>query len=224
MVKLFACGYEENKADILLDKMSFLSLKDRERIFRYKREEDRCESFLGLSLVYGFWDKTEEYKDTLNIIDNYDFITRDIFEKGLSVSVSSEGKPYFEGREDLYFNISHSGNICIAAVADCNVGVDLQKIKVLNGNVAARFFTKKDNEFIHKNETLITKNTIKIWCIKESYVKMLGSGLGYGLDKFEIDFKTNRIFDFNKQKYTARFCAGSFDDEYEYSYCVPSLN
>ena len=56
MIKVFAYKLDENNADILLDKMSLLSLKEKEYVCRYKYEKDRLRSLIGRLLLLNFAD------------------------------------------------------------------------------------------------------------------------------------------------------------------------
>ncbi len=91
---------------------------------------------------------------------------------------NEHGKPYLENNE-LYFNISHSGDYCVIVISDNEIGVDIQKLSY-KPKVAKRFYNKKEQE-LATNEVEFTK----IWTIKEAYVKKLGIGLSYGLENVD---------------------------------------
>ena len=42
MIKIFVYQLDEKNADILLDKMSLLSLKEKEKVLKYKYDKDRA--------------------------------------------------------------------------------------------------------------------------------------------------------------------------------------
>ena len=48
------------------------------------------------------------------------------------LAVAEKGKPYLKGREDLHFNISHSGNFVLCALGECPLGVDIERHKDLH--------------------------------------------------------------------------------------------
>lgn len=221
MVKVFALRFEEDKEDILLDKMSLLAYEDRNRIERYKQTKDRLMSFLGISLVYAFCDDFADVPELLTVVEGYDFLSnKDIFDK-YSVKIDEAGKPYFENKNDVFFNVSHSGEWCFAALSDKPVGIDVQKIKELKSNVAKRFFDAGEIAYIEADEEKSIERTIEVWCIKESYVKMIGEGLGYGLDSFYADFSEGSIFDKKEQRITADYRCQKFSDDYIWSFCIP---
>lgn len=84
------------------------------------------------------------------------------------------GKPYLLSGE-LFFNLSHSGGVIACAVAEVEVGVDVEKI-CMKRNVMRHAFTDEEKALVKTPEDFT-----RIWVIKEAYVKMLGEGIGYGL-------------------------------------------
>ena len=90
--------------------------------------------------------------------------------------IGSHGKPYVIGYEQVHFNISHSDNICICAVDDMPIGIDIQKMKPCRFDfIAKRFFTQKEQEryiMEGKNQTAF----YRMWTKRESVGKYLGVG------------------------------------------------
>ena len=61
-------------------------------------------------------------------LQNMQFIQNGIYPSTkLRFGIGSHGKPYVIGYEQVHFNISHSDNICICAVDDMPIGIDIQK-------------------------------------------------------------------------------------------------
>ena len=197
MIKIFAYKLDENNADILLDKMSLLSLKEKEYVCRYKYEKDRLRSLLGRLLLLRFADvyKDESFKEINFISDPYEF-TKDKF-SDIKIAVSENGKGRIENREGIFFNISHSKDYCVLALADEEVGVDIQEIKPLKANIPKRFFTESDNEYIDKSEEGKIERFTEVWSAKESFAKLTGNGIGEGFATFYEDFDRMVILDLN---------------------------
>lgn len=113
--------------------------------------------------------------------------------------VGQWGKPYLVDYPGIYFNLSHSGEYVCCAVADFEVGVDVQQHQAVKDKVANRFFSMEDNRLLAGlNETEKGEWFFRIWSIRESYVKFTGKGLGQGLDGFEIDWENQMIRDAGK--------------------------
>lgn len=94
------------------------------------------------------------------------------------VITNEYGKPYLEDNE-IYFNISHSGDYTVIVIGDNEIGVDIQKLSY-RPKVIKRFYNDKEKE-IATNEIEFTR----IWAIKEAYVKKNGMGLAYGLENVD---------------------------------------
>ena len=126
---------------------------------------------------------------------------------------SQHGKPFINEKyynHTIEFNISHSGIYGLIAITlDNKIGVDIQKIdpKVDYNSLSARFFS--DNE---KNELMkLDKNKRKDafylgWVRKESFIKAIGMGVAYGLDRFSVSLNKNDnanivISDFENKKW-----------------------
>ncbi|MED7787853.1 4'-phosphopantetheinyl transferase superfamily protein [Francisella sp. 19X1-34] len=103
---------------------------------------------------------------------------------------SENGKPYL-CNSDIHFNISHTANKVVIAVAYQQIGIDIEEIsqkrKVLK--IAKRYF--KHNEFLalEQNKDLY-KDFYTLWSLKESQVKRNSLGIAKGLDN-AIFKKTN---------------------------------
>lgn len=98
------------------------------------------------------------------------------------------GKPYLDGVKDLYFNVSHSGELAVCAIAPCEVGCDVEKIRDRKTAVARRFFAPAEYEAICSQENAEARQRLffRFWTLKESFLKVTGEGLRLGLDSFQI--------------------------------------
>jgi|GEM_PF-959810 Phosphopantetheinyl transferase len=88
------------------------------------------------------------------------------------------GKPVIEG--NITFNISHSEDIMVAAVAKCReVGIDVEKIKELNdpeGMARVAFTEEEKASFCSKPEELKKWHFLRLWTRKEALLKAMGIG------------------------------------------------
>lgn len=100
-------------------------------------------------------------------------------------SLGEHGKPYIEGCP-LKYSISHSGRYAFLATAETEVGCDVQEMLPKDfGKISKRFFTEGENALINGENGMF----YRLWCIKESYIKMLGTGLSKPLGSFEVKIK-----------------------------------
>lgn len=139
----------------------------------------------------------------------------------LTVAKGEHGKPYFSDREDIFFNISHSGDFVAVAVGECPVGVDVQVVRSVRDRMIDKLCNYNEKEFISKSADR-DKAFIILWSLKESYVKAIGKGLSFPLS--EINFNIE-YFDSELQGEISN-CSGEYyvKDYGEYVAAVCTLS
>lgn len=112
-----------------------------------------------------------------------------------NILVNKYGKPYFENLS-IFFNISHSKNLCVCAIAPKPIGVDIQIYSAPNAKIQDRYFDSKAQRRM-KFAINKTKAFTKCWTELESELKL------YSNRRFKqkhlTTFKT--VQDNQKQKY-----------------------
>lgn len=97
-----------------------------------------------------------------------------------TIQYEKRGKPYLKEHPDVFFNISHCADGCIVVVADEQIGVDMQNFIPFSWEVAERVCCSEEIEVLR-----CTQNRefefIRMWTMKESYLKMTGVGIGENL-------------------------------------------
>lgn len=136
----------------------------RDKLDKYSNSEDKLRS-LGASLVLEY--ALKEWG--INLSD-------------CNILYGENGKPYIEGMDTIHFNISHSGTKVAVGVGEESIGVDIQRIRPVNLRLVDRFFTGREDEYIN----LEIEKFHEIWCLKESYLKCIGTGLTRRLKEFEV--------------------------------------
>ena len=113
------------------------------------------------------------------------------------------GKPYLKDI-DIYFNISNSKNVSVCVISNREVGIDIQ-YKTYKESLKNKVFNNKEQELLDKS---IEKESVftKMWTIKESYVKMKGIGLSYGLNNVDTLSLKNNIKLLNYKNYIICIC------------------
>ena len=97
--------------------------------------------------------------------------------KELEFAVAPGGKPYVTKPSGLYFNISHSGMLCVCAVSNVPVGVDIQRMDLVRFDaIAHRYFPPKDQAAYEAADDKIGM-FYTLWTKKEALGKCLGVGL-----------------------------------------------
>lgn len=83
------------------------------------------------------------------------------------------GKPYLQGNP-FYFNVSHSGEYLALAISKDPVGIDIQKIKPVKEGMYQKVVRPEEMPLIGANRE---RDFIRLWTLKESFVKAEGKGL-----------------------------------------------
>lgn len=93
------------------------------------------------------------------------------------------GKPYLKDYPNVQFNLSHSGCWGACALSETPVGVDIELVRPLRQQVARRFFTLSEQNWLAKRPS---DEFFRLWTRKESFTKALGKGLTLQLDSFSV--------------------------------------
>lgn len=87
-----------------------------------------------------------------------------------------QGKPYFPEREDLHFNLSHSGDLALCALDGAPVGVDVQIVKQWRPRLPKRVCSPAELAWLERQSEPWSAFTL-LWTLKESRAKQSGRGL-----------------------------------------------
>ena len=85
------------------------------------------------------------------------------------------GKPYIIGSKD-YFNVSHSGKYVAIAYSNYPIGIDIERQRKWITKSIAKEICSKSELFDLKNTPNFSEHFIKLWVLKESYLKATGLG------------------------------------------------
>lgn len=69
--------------------------------------------------------------------------------KQLELTVNEFGKPFIMGKPRVQFNLSHAENYIVCAISDEPVGIDVEIMKPIDLEIAERFFTSDETEYIY---------------------------------------------------------------------------
>ena len=151
-----------------LNYLNFVSEEKRKRLEKYRFSVD-CK----LSLYADLLVRTQ-------IISKLGLKNQDI-----EFETNKYGKPRLKGFSNFHFNVSHTRTAVAAAFSDKEIGVDIEKIVEPNFEIAKRFFTQNENNYIVAQNDSI-RAFYEVWTKKESYVKYTGFGLNQPLSSFDV--------------------------------------
>lgn len=121
-----------------------ISEEQKAKAFRFKNEKDQLRSLLSSYFVSQL--SNEELKR------------------------NETGKPYYPNGP--FFNISHSGKYVIMAVANEEVGVDIEENIEKNMDMLLKIFNEAEAKMIKEHADFYY-----LWCAKESLIKCMGSSI-----------------------------------------------
>ena len=81
------------------------------------------------------------------------------------IKKTSAGKPYFPGRLDIHFSISHSKAHIFCGLSSYPIGVDIEN---------ERHISEQVKKYYCSSEELKHFDPLDLWVLKESYVKLFG--------------------------------------------------
>lgn len=96
------------------------------------------------------------------------------------------GKPEVPG---VSFNASHAGDVALVALGAGRIGVDVEAMRpdVEMRALARRFFTESENAALDPlGDDDLVRAFYGCWTQKEAFVKAVGEGLSFELDRVEV--------------------------------------
>lgn len=184
---------------------SRLSAERRARADRMRQTADKIRS-VGASLVL------EYALGRLGITDPH-------------YSYGKRGKPFLSNRDDVHFNLSHSGDRVMCAISAYPVGCDVERESIGEVSVKMEDLVLSKSERQLCSEAFDRKRTFfRLWTSKESFVKVLGEGMAINLSETEIAHFDGET---GKSLVVSSACGGKkyyvreyfFDDGYCYACC-----
>ena len=121
-----------------------ISDEQKEKAYHFKNEKDQTRSLISSYLVNQL--SKEELKK------------------------NEMGKPFYQNGP--FFNISHSGKYVIMAVANNEVGVDIEENIEKNMDMLLKIFNEAEAKMIKEHADFYY-----LWCAKESLIKCMGSSI-----------------------------------------------
>lgn len=178
-----------------------------ERINKFRRRADYLRSLLGFALARWcyFHHSTGE-------------------EKSFLVNFADNGKP-FVPNSDCYFNISHSnGFVACAVCVGERVGIDIESSKNLSLSLAQQILSPQEiTDFLNVESSQQTKHLCRVWALKESYLKLLGTGITVDLRKLTV-LKAVSYQSYAPINSLANFAEFDVGNEYFMATCSDSFN
>ena len=135
-----------------------MSLQRREKVLAFKYEEGRRLSAAAYMLL------AKALREEWGIAEPPVF------------DYSEHGKPSIVGHPEICFNLSHCRSVAACVVADRPVGVDVEEVRPFK-EALARHVLSDDEYAMVVGSPRPDREFIRLWTMKESYLKLTGEGI-----------------------------------------------
>ena len=125
------------------------------------------------------------------------------------IACTAQGKPYLPANPEICFSLSHAGEFAVCAIADRQIGVDLE---------APRNFSESLKKRCFRAAELASAEPLRLWVLKESYGKMTGHGLAV-IDSLELEFEDSVRVRERTQAAAAAFWEVKLPGDYHLAVC-----
>lgn len=198
----------------LLSALSAVSQEENERIQKFRFQDDYKLCLIGRLMI------RHCIKSALGISW-----------KNIKLRRNEKGKPelanILKSDQTFFFNVSHQGNYTVlAASTRQNVGVDVMKVVTPNNTDIPSFFKLMRRQFVEEEWNYIyssqkewtqLKAFYRLWCLKESYVKAIGTGIGTNSAEYMMFDINTRSLDINRPCYDSVLYVKSIKKDWTFS-------
>lgn len=156
---------------------SWLDDSDRQRAARFKRPTTRNQHVIGRGM-------SRRLLSTIQVQP-----------QAIQFGIEQHGKPIVTGPSSIQrpFNVTHTDGLVMCCIGNENhnsVGVDVERFsRRTNTDLADRNFSKPEIAFLNRcrSEESRKRTFLRIWTLKESFIKAIGTGLTMPLADFAFD-------------------------------------
>ena len=89
---------------------------------------------------------------------------------------SEHGKPSIVGHPEIYFNLSHCRSVAACVVSSRPVGIDVEEVREYKDSLA-RYVLNDEEYAMVSASSQPALEFIRLWTMKESYLKLTGDGI-----------------------------------------------
>ena len=135
--------------------------------------------------------------------------------QNLIIERGENGKPYFAGENEIFFNGTHSKDLISVAMSDKLIGVDGEYIKKRDFlGIAKEYFSFNEYKLL-KSSSKLEIDFYTLWTLKESYIKTFGKKIFDIKDSIEINLEERAVYNADN----LFFATFSLDNCYLISVC-----
>ncbi|OTA14544.1 4'-phosphopantetheinyl transferase [Xenorhabdus vietnamensis] len=147
----------------------------------------------------------------------------------LAIEKNAYGKPYLTNRENIWFNLSHSGSamaLLLSCAGDVGVDIECRTAQKDYAKIAHRFFHAEEKSSLSQLAPhSAQRRSHMLWCLKEAYIKAIGKGLAQPLNSFRFEISRHHVDLYEpeqlhiSQRWRCQY--HELDNHYGLSVCIP---
>lgn len=112
----------------------------------------------------------------------------------LRIQKEEQGKPFLSGHAEAQYNLSHAGAWIVCGTGIQSLGIDVEQSARYSERLARRFFHPEETEDILSYPVQERPDIFaEYWTMKESFMKLCGTGFSMPLRSFLTERSTGRI-------------------------------
>jgi len=104
------------------------------------------------------------------------------------------GKPSIADHPEIHFSISHSSHFVACAMADCEIGIDIQHLVKVNEPLMRRVLSDEELGMVMAQQGEERQMLFaRLWALKEAYLKAVGTGITDDFPSFSLENERPRL-------------------------------
>jgi len=181
-----------------------------------------------LNIYYSLYDKqTASQKEKVGHQVGYALLSYVLFreygiEKLPVMEKGRYGKPYFPKYPQIHFNISHCDGMAACVLTEQEAGIDVEGRRKISQALIRKALTENERkELLTYWEEELEIGFLHYWTLKESFIKAIGKGLSYPLNKAEFSLRERKktLVSVSSNQKEWRFFQTFIKDNYLLSVC-----
>ena len=119
---------------------------------------------------------------------------RGLRERDQRYLMGKHGKPSLVDHPKIHFSISHTSHFVACAMADCEVGIDIQHTVDANEPLMRRVLSDDEMEMVMDRQGEERQMLFaRLWALKEAYLKAVGTGITDDFPSFSLENDKPRL-------------------------------
>ena len=119
---------------------------------------------------------------------------RGLRERDQRYLTGKHGKPSLVDHPEIHFSISHTSHFVACAMADCEVGIDIQHLVKNNEALMRRVLSDGEMEMVMDRRGEERQQLFaRLWALKEAYLKAVGTGITDDFPSFSLENDIPRL-------------------------------